>query len=191
MVRKVLLLFSHRWGLRPSYLVMLVNSLPNDKFLNRSKLKAFADDKINVTEILKFVLGRVENNAGKGENAGYQHFLLFPQCFQKASFSGSLKSGSCCKRLNKIDIKDQYLCNIFLGIIYRDWLIDRLINWSIDWLIGVLRHFQHYFSHIMATSSNNNLFPGFTCTGLESRGHEPKILPVSLAAPLSQRCTNL
>ena len=28
----------------------------------------------------------VENIAGKGENAGYQHLLLFPQCFQKASF---------------------------------------------------------------------------------------------------------
>ena len=27
----------------------------------------------------------VENNVGKGENAGYQHFLLFPQCFHKAS----------------------------------------------------------------------------------------------------------
>ena len=23
-----------------------------------------------------------ENIVGKGENAGYQHFLLFPQCFQ-------------------------------------------------------------------------------------------------------------
>ena len=22
----------------------------------------------------------VENTVGKGENAGYQHFLLFPQC---------------------------------------------------------------------------------------------------------------
>ena len=41
------------------------------------KLKAFADDKINVTEKLKFVLGLEENNVGKGENAGYQHFLLF------------------------------------------------------------------------------------------------------------------
>ena len=30
-------------------------------FLDKSKLKAFADDKINVTEKLKFVLGRVEN----------------------------------------------------------------------------------------------------------------------------------
>ena len=36
---------------------------------------------------------RVENIVGKGENAGNQHFLLFPQCFQKASFLGLLKVG--------------------------------------------------------------------------------------------------
>ena len=37
---------------------------------------------------------RVENIVVKGENAGYyQHFLLFPQCFQKASFLWSLKVG--------------------------------------------------------------------------------------------------
>ena len=47
-----------------------VNSLPNDKILDRSKLKTFADDKINVTENLKFVFERVENIVGKGENAG-------------------------------------------------------------------------------------------------------------------------
>ena len=29
----------------------------------------------------KFVFGRVENIVRKGENAGYQHFLLFSQCF--------------------------------------------------------------------------------------------------------------
>ena len=46
--------------------------------------------KINQAEKLKFVLVRVENIVGKGENAGYQHFVFFPQCFQKASFSGSL-----------------------------------------------------------------------------------------------------
>ena len=67
------------------------NSLPNDKILDWTKLKSFADDKTNVTVKLKFVLGRVENNMGKGENAGYQHFLLFPLCFQKASHTGSLK----------------------------------------------------------------------------------------------------
>ena len=26
---------------------------------------------------------RLENTVEKGENAGYQHFLLFPQCFPK------------------------------------------------------------------------------------------------------------
>ena len=38
-------------------------------------------------------MGRVENIVGKEENAGNQHFLLFPQCFQKFSMSGSLKVG--------------------------------------------------------------------------------------------------
>ena len=55
------------------------------------KLKVFADDKINVNEKFKSGLGGVENMVVKGENAGYQHFLLFPQCFQKPSFSGYLK----------------------------------------------------------------------------------------------------
>ena len=69
------------------------NSLPDDRILDWSRLTAFANDKINVTEKLKFVSRRVENIVGKGENVGYQHFLVFPQCFQKASFSGSLKVG--------------------------------------------------------------------------------------------------
>ena len=73
------------------YLLLAINSLPNDRFLPWSKLKAFADDKLNLAEKLEFLLIRVENIVGKGENAGYQHFLLFPQCFQQASISGSLK----------------------------------------------------------------------------------------------------
>ena len=59
------------------------NSFPNDKIVDLSKLKAFADNKINGTQKLKFDVGGVENTVGKGENAGYQHFLLFPQCFQR------------------------------------------------------------------------------------------------------------
>ena len=38
-----------------------------------------------VAQMMTFVLNRIENIVGKGENAGYQHFLLFPQRFQKAS----------------------------------------------------------------------------------------------------------
>ena len=39
------------------------------------------DQKKNVTQKLKFLLELVENIVGKGENAGNQHFLRFPQCF--------------------------------------------------------------------------------------------------------------
>ena len=67
------------------------NSLSNDKILDMSKLKAFADDNLNVNQKSKYGSGRIENIVGKGENAGYQHFLLFPQCFQKASSLASLK----------------------------------------------------------------------------------------------------
>ena len=41
-------------------------------------------------------------NVGKGENAGYQHFLLFPKCFPKLSVSGSLKLWSVWYRINPL-----------------------------------------------------------------------------------------
>ena len=37
------------------------------------------------------VLQTIENTVGRGENTGDLHFLLFPQCFQKASIAGSLQ----------------------------------------------------------------------------------------------------
>ena len=48
----------------------------------------------------KFEFNRVENIEGKEESAGYQHFLLFPQYFQKLSFSRSLKVGTVWYRVN-------------------------------------------------------------------------------------------
>ena len=39
-------------------------------------MKAFADDKINVTKEFKFVLGRVENIVQKGENADHQQLII-------------------------------------------------------------------------------------------------------------------
>ena len=60
---------------------MFFNLLLNDKIMDLFKLKALADNKINVTQKLIFAFGWVENIVGKGENAGYQHFLLFTQCF--------------------------------------------------------------------------------------------------------------
>ena len=63
------------------------------------QIEAFVDDNVNATQNLKFVLGRVDNIVGKGENGGYQHFLLFPQCFQKPSSTGLLKVGIVLQRV--------------------------------------------------------------------------------------------
>ena len=64
--------------------------LPNAKSLDHSHLKAIADDKINVTEKLKFVLGRFENIVGKGENTGIQHFLLLSRIVWERLNDGSI-----------------------------------------------------------------------------------------------------
>ena len=73
----------------------LVNSLPNDKISDWMKLKAFADVKLIVAKMMISLLYRVENIVGKGENDGYQHFFLFPQCFPKPYFLGVVKSRDC------------------------------------------------------------------------------------------------
>ena len=70
-------------------MLQLFNPLPDDNILGLPKLKAFADDKLNVTQNAEVVFHRIENIVGKEETAGYQHFLLFPQCFQTA-FSSSV-----------------------------------------------------------------------------------------------------
>ena len=109
------------------------HSLPNDKILDWSLWKAFADVKIDMTEKLKFVLGKIENIEGKGDNAGYQHFLLFPQFFQKASFSGSLKVGVVWKR-----VKQPFSRTIFVFFLIN--FVDLKV---ISFLIGQIILFSH------------------------------------------------
>ena len=72
-----------------------LNPLPDNKILGLPKFKAFADDKSNGNQNITVVFHRIENIVGKEENAGYQHFLLFPQCFQKAFFLQCVKSRHC------------------------------------------------------------------------------------------------
>ena len=66
-----------------------VDPLPDDKILDLSKLKQFADDNFIFDENSRKFSKRVENTVGKGEIACYEQFLLFPQCFQKACFPGA------------------------------------------------------------------------------------------------------
>ena len=72
-----------------------LNLLTKDKILALTKLKGSADDKLNVTKMMFSVFYRVQNTVGKGENAGYQYFLLLPQYFQNATYSASFEVVSC------------------------------------------------------------------------------------------------
>ena len=70
-------------------------SLSNYKVLDSPKLKAFAEDKVNVTKELKFVLGRPENIMGKGEKCWFPSFSPFPIMFPKGLFLRVVKSWDC------------------------------------------------------------------------------------------------
>ena len=52
--------------------IVILKFLKGYKILGLFKLKAFADDKINVTQNIKYVFHKEENMVGKGENVGYQ-----------------------------------------------------------------------------------------------------------------------
>ena len=70
---------------------MLLNPLPDDKILDSSELKEFADDNFKFEENGRKLSKWVENTVGKGEIARYEQFLLFPQFFQKACFRRASK----------------------------------------------------------------------------------------------------
>ena len=67
----------------------------NNKISAMAKLKAFADDKFNVTKIMIHVLEMLENIVGKGENAGYHAFSPFLIIFSKALYFRVVKNQDC------------------------------------------------------------------------------------------------
>ena len=69
-------------------------SLPNDKILDLSKLKANADDKIlvNVIEKLKPDFRREENIVGKREKCWLPAFSPFPTMFSEGVFFWVVKN---------------------------------------------------------------------------------------------------
>ena len=74
-----------------------INPFPHNKILDLTKLKAFADDKWNVTKIVISVFEIVENIVGKGEiactsNFSFSHNVfkrLLSQMRQKVSLCGN------------------------------------------------------------------------------------------------------
>ena len=65
------------------------------KFQPCSKLKAAADNNFIVAQMVQVFFIMLENIVGKGENAGYQHFTLFPPMFTKVFCSRGVKSQDC------------------------------------------------------------------------------------------------
>ena len=51
--------------------------------------------RLNDALVMEFVFNLVENIVGKGENPGYEHFLLFPLCFQKGLYIRVDKTEDC------------------------------------------------------------------------------------------------
>ena len=63
--------------------IIFINSFPNDRFLDSSQLKEFADDNFRFNVNGRKFSKWVENTVRKGEIAFYEQFLHFPQCFLK------------------------------------------------------------------------------------------------------------
>ena len=59
------------------------------------KLKAFAEDKLNVANMTIYVFDRVENTLGKRRKCRLQAFSPFPTLFCKAFFFRVIKSRDC------------------------------------------------------------------------------------------------
>ena len=60
-----------------------INPFPHDKILDQIKLKAFADDKLNVTKIIISVFDRVENYVRKVEIACTNNFYFSHNVFKR------------------------------------------------------------------------------------------------------------
>ena len=58
-------------------------TLPKWPILDPSNFKDFAGDNFKFDKNSRMFSKWIENAVGKGEIAPYEHFLLFPQCFQK------------------------------------------------------------------------------------------------------------
>ena len=69
------------------FITMWRLSLQNDKIVALSKLKTFADEKINVAQKLKIFKGSVENN-GERRKCWLPAFSLFPTVFKRVFLQG-------------------------------------------------------------------------------------------------------
>ena len=72
-----------------------LNAFPHVKILDQTKLKAFADDKLNITNMIISVFDRVENIVGKGEIACTSNFSFSHNVFKRLLSQTSQKVSLC------------------------------------------------------------------------------------------------
>ena len=75
---------------------MHINPFPRDKILDQTKLKAFADGKLNITKMIISAFYRVENIVGKEEIACTSNFS-FPHNVFKSFLSRPFKRCRCVR----------------------------------------------------------------------------------------------
>ena len=78
--------------------IFLFTSLQNDKILDWSKLKVFADDKINTCmtkKKIKICFGKSKKHCGKRRKCWLPAFFPFPTMFSNGFFLRVVKSREC------------------------------------------------------------------------------------------------
>ena len=75
----------------------LCNPLPDNKILAQSRLKAYADDKLNVTQNIKFIFETIENIVGKEGINSYQHFSFSNNILKRPFLQRCWTSSLCGK----------------------------------------------------------------------------------------------
>ena len=77
------------------YQISLINSLPNNKILDPSKFKAFADDKERCYPKIKICFGKTRKHCGKRRKCWLPVFSPCPTMFLKGFFHRVIKSQDC------------------------------------------------------------------------------------------------
>ena len=85
---------------KKNWTVLSLNNLNSDKWQNfgLDQIKSICRQQnkcCSYVLIFFFFFDRIENIVGKGENADYQYFLLFPQCFSKGFLVLVVKTRNC------------------------------------------------------------------------------------------------
>ena len=80
----------------------MFNPLPDNKILGLPKWKAFADDKLNVTQNVKVVFHRLENIVGKEEMLVTSIFFFSHNVFKRLFPSVHPKLSLCGKELKNL-----------------------------------------------------------------------------------------